>query len=65
MQVIAKKLGASMATMTVKNGEEGRLFDARCQRLVRLRARLLEVKHDRYSILVVVPRSAVVRVRCV
>lgn len=65
MQVITKELSASVATMTVKNSEEGCLLDAWCQRLVRLRARLLEVKHDRYSVLVVVPRGTVVCVCCI
>ena len=65
VQVVAKELSAAVSSMAVKDGEEARLLDAGCQRLVGLRARLLQIKHNRNAVFVVVARRAVVRVRCV
>lgn len=62
VEVVAQELGAAVAAMAVENREEGGLLDAWCQRLVWLRSGLLQVQYDRYPVLVVVPRGAVVGV---
>ena len=62
VKIVAKKLRASVTAMPVEYGEERRLFDSRGQRLVGFGARLLEIKHDRDPIFIVVTGSAVVSV---
>ena len=54
-----------MASVTVEDSKKGCLFDSRSKRLIRLRARLLQIKYNRNSIFVVVSRSAVMGVGCV
>ena len=51
-----------MATMAVENSEERCLFYSWSQRLIWLRSRLLEVKHDGYPVFIVIPGRAIVRV---
>lgn len=65
MQVVTEELCAAVSSVAIKDCEEARLLDTRRQRLVRLGAGLLQVEHDRYTILVVVARRSVVCVRCV
>lgn len=62
MQVVPQKLGAALPSVSVKDGEE---LDLKLGLLVAvwLDARLFKVKHDRYSVLVVVSDQAIVRVR--
>ena len=43
-----------MASVAIEDSEKGRLFDSRSKWLIRLRARLLQIKYNRNSIFVVV-----------
>lgn len=61
MQVVPQELSTALASVTIKNGEKLD-FEARLLGASRLDAWLFQIEHDRYSVLVVIPYKAIVRV---
>ena len=58
MQVVSEEVSAGMTTVTIKYGEEGTLGPA----IAFFLRRLLHVKNDRYSVLIVVAHNTLIRV---
>ena len=58
MQIVSQEFGTAMSTMTIENGEELNL-EFRLLGAIGLNARLLKVKHDRYSILIIVSDQSI------